>query len=222
LRKKGVLITCVVIGLGLIIAWFILAFLALRGVPDLAGGVTIKANPGVRIYLGDKPFTNRNVSWSWNELLREETRGPLAIEVSPASDPLTPEALGGPGAQVLRQSLSGGGSTNIIQFHMYQYLLRRTSGKLDQVLVLLLDLQPPHDPPRRVFVPIRARESKNGSMVFLGGNSSFTVTSRATFLKLFGLSPSQLDVWVTLNPATPPGEFAQEIKEKGLWEPSGN
>jgi hypothetical protein len=220
LGNKGLLIACGVIGLVLIIAWFILTFLALRGVPTLAGGVTIKANPGVKIYVGERLFANGNVSLRWDELYREVTPAHLATEV--VGNAVTAEALAGPGAQVLQQSVPSRTSTNILDFNECEYLLRRKDGNLDQVLVLLVDLRPPHDRPRRFFVPIRARQGGRGAPVFLGRNTTLSVTSKAAFLKLFGQSPSELSVSVTIRPATPPRELAQEIKENGLWEPSEN
>ena len=220
LGSKGLLIACGVIGLVLIIAWFVLTFLALRRVPALAGGVSIKANPGVRIYVGERLFANGNVSLTWDELMREDAAERLATEVE--GDTVTAEAVAGAGAQLLQRTMAAGGSTNIVHSNVLQYLLRRPDGKLDHLLVIQIDLQTPHDPPRRLFVPVRARQSKSGSAVFLGGNNRFTVTSRAAFLRLFGQSPSELNVSVTFNPTTPPREFAQEIKEKGLWEPAGN
>lgn len=220
--KKGLLLLCGAIGVLLIIAWIILTLSALRRVPALAGRVSIKGNPEVRIYVGDKLFTNGNVSLSWDELFGDNAPERMSVEVGPESDKGTVETVAGPGAHLLQQTTAGGGSTNIVDFNMLQYLLRRPDGKLDQLLVLLLDLQPANDLPRRFVVPIRARSRKNGSAVFLGGNCSVTVTSRAPFLKLFGQSPSELSVFLTINPAKPPDQFAQEIEEKGLWEPSGN
>jgi hypothetical protein len=61
-----------------------------------------------------------------------------------------------------------------------------------------------------------------GSRIFLAGNSNVTFTYRAAFLKLFGQSPREVSVFITFNPAKSPDQFAQEIKEKGLWERGGN
>jgi hypothetical protein len=222
LNKKSLLIGGGVVLFLLFITWFIGTFFAVRSVPALGGGISISAAPGVKIYVGDKLMPNGNIWLNWAELLGDDGHERLAVDVGQDSNPLTAEALAGPGAQVLERTVQGGGRANVTLITAFQYLLRQADGMLDQVFVLQIDRSQPRDPSRRFLVLIRPREGKGDSSANLSAATTrISAISRAPLLKVLGLSATELNLHIAFSRATPPDEFAQEIKTKGLWEPPG-
>src|SRR5437899_10644506 len=58
------------------------AYVGLRKIPEIGGGVTIEADPDTKIYLGDKLVGTSQVSYTWEELFGDEMHKPSAVALS--------------------------------------------------------------------------------------------------------------------------------------------
>jgi hypothetical protein len=223
LRKTTWIIAAIVFGL-LVLGLGVFTYVGMKRIPDIGGGITIEADPDTRIYMGDKLVGTTQVSFSWEELFGDTQHQPMAVELPFPAGAVTPELVSGPGAVVLESQALGGGGTGINALTMMasgdRYLVRRADGSLDQVMAIIIDWTPPNEPPRHYLLPVRVRKGTGDATVYYNPSGSGSSASGGPpFIKAFGRSPIEIKKSCRFSAGTPPGQFAEEIKTKGLWEP---
>ena len=187
--------------------------------PDVRGGLTIEADPNTRIYFGDRQFVDENedravVYLLWPEIIGDEKHRTGALQLPDANTTVTPEMVSGAGAKLLVSQGIGSGGSQIAKISGDEYWIRRADGSLDHVFAIVIDWTPPDQPPRRFLLPVRVRKGKGTSTVFFSASGSGSSTS-------FGPGSIEVKVFRKFTAGSPPAQFAEEIKSKGLWEPSG-
>jgi hypothetical protein len=197
----------------------IVSYIGMSKIPNVGGGLTLEADPDTRIYIGDKFVGTEQVSFTWTKLLGDEGHPPVAVELPYPSGTASAETISGPGAKTLVSE--GGSSTGLMQARVSseRFLIRRADGTLDQVFAIILDCDLDRPPARRYLVPIRLRRGTPASVYFSEGGLSTSASSGPGFMKAFGRSPAEIKINRKFVPTAPPGQFAEEIKTKGLWEP---
>jgi hypothetical protein len=200
----------------------IFTYVGLSKIPDIGGGLTIEADPGTRIYIGDKLVGTTNVTFTWTELFGDDKHQALAFELPDLNAKVTPDLISGAGAKVLDSQGTGRNDSLVIKVAGDKYMMRRADCTLDEVFAYVIDWAPPDQPPRRFLLPIRVRKGKGNSTDYfnpIGSGSS--ASSGPGFVKAFGRSPIEVQENLRFSAGTPPPQFAEEIKTKGLWEPGG-
>jgi len=114
--------------------------------PDVGGGLTIEADPGTRIYIGEKLVGTSQVSFSWGELFGDDRQEGLAEKLPDPNAALRPELVIEPGSKILNTGGVGAVGTSNVSFSGNGYLIRRPDGTLDQVFAVFLDWSPPNQP----------------------------------------------------------------------------
>jgi hypothetical protein len=201
----------------------IFTYVGLSKIPDVGGGLTIEADPGTRIYIGDKQVGTTNLTFTWAELFGDERHKPVAIELPDPGAKVTPELLSGGGAKALDSQGLGRSSMTAVTVSGDKYTIQRTDGALDEVFTHVIDWAPPNQAPRRFLVPVRVRKGTGASTAYfyeIGSGYSGSGDGPG-FVKAFGKSPTEIKIHWKFSAGTPPAQFAEEIKTKGLWEPSG-
>jgi hypothetical protein len=221
----------VVVVLVLGAGWFWFLVQGVKGIPDVDGSVLIQAEPGMRVFVGDRLMGIGDVHLKWPELLSEEAGASPTTELPFTAEPLTPEILGEPGSggiinpfsgsKTFKMPLGAGGSTGDLSATWEEWLLRRPDGTLDQVFAIILDWNPPFEKHRRLLVPVRVRRPAGEPPAFIfrmGGGFGFSNGVR--FLsKLFGKAPTEWTMRLEFRAGDPPRELAEDYKRKGIWEP---
>jgi hypothetical protein len=197
----------------------IFSYVRMSKIPDIGGNLTIEADPDTRIYIGDKLVGTTNATFTWAELFGDEKHQPLAVEMPAPGIAVTPDAISDSGAKFLLSETSSSGGVREATYSSEKHLIRRSDGALDHVFVIIVDCY--LDRPRRYLVPIRVRKGDPPVAYFSEGGSSMSVSSMPGFIKAFGRSPAEIKIGRKFTPASPPSQYAEEIKTKGLWEPSG-
>jgi hypothetical protein len=197
----------------------IFSYVRMSQIPDIGGDLTLGADPEARIYIGDKLVGTGNATFTWAELFGDGKHPPLAIEMPAPGSAVTPEVLSGPGATFLLSEASSSGGVAEARYSSEKHWIRRSDGSLDHVFVFIIDCY--LDRPRRYVVPVRIRKGNPSVTYFFEGGSSMSVSSGPGFIKAFGRSPAEIKIGRGFMPVPPPGQFAEEIKTKGLWEPAG-
>jgi hypothetical protein len=222
LRKKtwiiaGVLCALIVVGLA------ISALVGMKKPPEIDGGATIVAEPDTRIYLGDTLVGTDTVFLNWDQLLGDESHPPIAVVRLDPTTAITPDLVSGPGAVALDTQALGGGATGINSMRFAssgsQFLIRRATGELDQVMAIVIDWTPANGQPRRFLLPLRLRKGSRETGVYLTNAGSGTTSSAGSGFMGLGRSSMVLNQSWRYAPGPPPYSFAEEIKKKGLWEP---
>lgn len=220
-RAKYFVIAAAALAIVLIAGWLWLVFVGTAKVPDLGGGLTIQADPDARILVGARSLGPGQAYVSWSELLADRDSNPMAVERAQTDGPVTAETLAGPGAKVLHKTPGGGGGCPGLNVDSAEWLLRRPDGTLDHLWALSLDWTPSAHKQRRILMPVRIRGPKGKPAVYyLNSGSSSGISSGLALLKLFGRPPTTADESWRFTAGNPPAEFAEEIKNKGLWEPA--
>jgi hypothetical protein len=223
--RKGVWIIAAVVFCLLAAGWGILTYVGWSNIPEIGGGLTIEADPDARIYIGDKLVGTTQVTFTWGELFGDERHMPIAVELSFPAGAVTPELVSGPGAMVLESQALGGGGTGINALMMMasgdRYLIRRANGSLDQVMAIMIDWTPTNEQPHRYLLPVRLRNGPRASNVYYTPSSGTSASGGPGFMKAFGRSPVEIKKSYKFSAGTQPGQFAEEIRTKGLWEPGG-
>lgn len=190
--------------------------------PDVGGGLTIEADPGTRIYIGEKLVGTSQVSFSWGELFGDDRQEGLAEKLPDPIAALRPELVIEPGSKILNTGGVGAVGTSNVSFSGNGYLIRRSDGALDQVFAVLLDWSPPNQPSGRYLLPVRLRKGTGASTAyFTSGSTGTSASSSPEYVRLFGKSPNTSTTISKFTAKGPPPEFAEEIKARGLWEPAG-
>ncbi len=96
-------------------------------------------------------------------------------------------------------------------------LVRRKDGMLDLVFLLVAKVHTPEQRERRFLLVLRPRSGPLGKSTYLEHRGSGGIMSTP---QLFGLISSQVDQSWHFSACEPVVEFAEEIKQKGLWEPA--
>jgi hypothetical protein len=223
-RRKHVWIIGVIVvslfgaGLG------VLNFARLHRTPDVGGGLIIVADPGTRIYFGDKLMGTTQVSFSWNKLFGDESHEALAEKLPRRGNPNrnTHDLVLGAGDKNLHSGGYAIVGTENVQAASIEYLIRRSDGTLDQLFAYNLTWAPPNQPSSRYLLQVRLRKGNGTSTGYY--NSDTTGTSESSspeYMRLFGVSPHETVAVSEFTTKNPPPELAEEIKTKGLWEPNG-
>jgi hypothetical protein len=224
--RKAVWIAAAIAFCLLVLGLGVFTYLGMKRIPEIGGGITIEADPDTRIYMGDKLVGTTQVSFSWEELFGDSQHKPMAVELPFPAGAVTPELVSGPGAVVLESQALGGGGTGINALTMMasgdRYLIRRADGSLDQVMAIVIDWTPPNGPPGRYLLPVRLRNGPRASNLYYNPTGSATAASGGPpFMKAFGRSPIEIKKSYKFSAGNQPGQFAEEVKTKGLWEPGG-
>ncbi len=228
-RKRRVLAVDVVVALllGAGCFWFLVSLVQrAKGIPDVDGSVLIQAEPGMRVFVGDRLMGTGEVRLKWPELLSEEAGVSPATELPLTADLLTPETLGEPGSsgiinpfcssKTVKVPLGGGD----LSASSEEWLLRRPDGMLDQVYAIVLDWNPPFEEHRRLLVPVRVRRpaAEPPAFIFgLGGGIGYS--SHGGFLsKLFGKAPTEWTMSLDFHAGNLPRGLVEDYKRKGILE----
>jgi hypothetical protein len=193
-------------------------------IPDVGGGLIIEADPDTRIYIGDKLVGTTSVAFSWRELFGDERHSGIAVELSDPAPAITAEMLSGPGATKLSEpsgmGIVGTGNVQIIQ--QSAYLTRRADGALDAVFALKLVWSPPNQPSGNYLLPVRLRKGPAPSTIYFdSAGSATTAVLPPRFMRVLGRSRNETKTKCSFTAKSPPPQFAEEIRTKGLWEPGG-
>jgi hypothetical protein len=194
-------------------------------IPDVGGGLIVEADPGTRIYVGDKLVGTASVAFTWGQLFGDERHSAIAVELSDPEQPITAEMLSGPDSTMVSQP-SGkavAGTWNVQITQQSAYLIRRADGALDPVFALILEWSPPNQEGASSYLlPIRLRKGLAPSTIYFdSGPVSTTGGQPPRFMRIFGRSPNETKTKCSFTAANPPGQFGEEIETKGLWEPAG-
>ncbi len=194
--------------------------------PFLNGGLTLKGGPSVRFYVGEKLVGAGNVFLTWDDLVKSDTKQPREIKWEPQASfdvfkqdhhGAVTERLGGPGAVfILRDNEFKNGYGKDFHVMGEQILLRRADGVLDRVLVLYANLRTADGQRASFLVPIRVRQDHD----YLVTKPEDGVGGiRGRYIDPPLVRPT-LNLSGTFVTGAPPKELAEEIKERGLWEPN--
>jgi len=191
-------------------------------IPDVGGGLIIEADPGTRIYVGDKLVGTTSVAFTWAQLFGDERHSAIATELSDSDQPITAEMLSGPDATMVSQP-SGkavAGTWNVDVTQQSAHLIRTSDGLLDPVFALILEWSPPNQPSRSYLLPIRLRKGPAPSSIYFDSGGVSTMGAQPPkIMKLLGRSPNETKTKCSYTATNPPRRFAEEIQTKGLWEP---
>jgi hypothetical protein len=232
-KRKPWIIAAIV--LLLLVSGVVILIVSSRPVPEIGGGLMIEADPGTRIYAGDKRVGTTRVTFILGELFGDERHSPVAEELPDSAPGVTAEMLSG---EITAEMLSGAGATKVsdsrgmavvasgtavfnVKVTQTENLMRRADGSLDHVFILLLVWSPPNQPSRSYLLPIRLRKGSPPDTVYFGsGAMSTSAGTPPRFMRIFGRSPNETKTICRFSAKSPPAEFAEEIKAQGLWEPS--
>ncbi|HEV2948674.1 MAG TPA: hypothetical protein VGX70_14970 [Gemmataceae bacterium] len=193
-------------------------------IPDVGGGLIIEADPGTRIYVGDKLVGTTSVAFTWGELFGDQRHSAIALELSDEDQPITADMLSGPDATMLSQpsGMAIAGTANVKVTQQSAHLIRRADGAIDPVFALILEWFPPNEASGSYVLPVRLRKGPGPSAIYFdSGPVSTTGVPPPRFMRIFGRSPNETKTKCSFTAANPPSQFAEEIQTKGLWEPSG-
>ncbi len=193
-------------------------------IPDVGGGLIIEADPGTRIYVGDKVVGTTGVAFSWGELFGDERHSAIAVELSDPDISITAEMLSGPDATMISHpsGMGIGGTANVQVTQQSAHLIRRLDGALDPVFALILIWSPPNQPSGSYVLPIRLRKGPAPSAIYFDSvGLATTGVPPPRFMRILGRSPNETKTKCSFTAKSPPAQFAEEIKTKGLWEPGG-
>ena len=211
----------VVLGAILMVAALVVVVLVFLPRPQnrlgLGGSLKIDTDPGVDVYIGNKHVGTGPVELTWDELLGTPEHRPLAtliyhdapVPSGESVGAITAEGLGGEGSQIIWTNNVHSASARSLTMASKHVLLRRPQGDLDLITVIDLALTTPTDS-GRFLVPIRLRSANDSDEFVCGQPRGWTFHPDIKWIT--GL------VHTSLTP--PPDEFAEEIKEKGLWKPN--
>jgi hypothetical protein len=190
-------------------------------ISDVAGGVTIEAEPDTRIYIGDKLAGTTQVSFTWQEVFGDENNQPIAKELPNASSPITPELISGPGASKLESERTVGfrDSSETIRDSGTNYLMRRANGDLDQAIGIIIDWDVDPGPDRHYLLVVRLRKGLSPSKLYFTQSFGQTLGHGSPIRKVLGLSSNEVTKVWRFSAGQTPKKFAEEIETKGLWEP---
>jgi hypothetical protein len=206
-----------------------------RNIPDVAGELTIEADPDTRIYVGDKLVGTTKATLTWADLFVDETHESLAMQLPNAAGAIPPnsseggmlssdvavppESLGGRGAKaLLSESLSGHQIPPFGKISGAREWIRRADGTLDHVIVI--EWTPSNEPAQCFVLPVRLRKGAGATTVYFNeSGSGMSASAGPPFWRAFGRSPMEIKIWRRFTAGTPPTKFAEEIETKGLWEP---
>jgi hypothetical protein len=238
LRKRLLIAVLILLPPVLFGLWLYLIATGVGQVPDVSGDLTLEAPSGTRFFVGGAQGNDYRTAakrgsagpsvfvLDFQDLFGLEENAALAkhaVAVPLPADLPRPTAVdvAGEGAQLLKSSQgNSSGSAMWVACTCEDYWVRRAGGELDHVLVLLLDWNLPGEPRQRFFLPVRLRGPTNAAAVCLEpGGCSFGGGQTPRFFKLFAQSPTQMHVRWHFQKGKPPAELAQEVAEKGLWEP---
>jgi hypothetical protein len=222
-RRRWALLASACVGLTVLAAlWFWFLFQGMRRIPDVAGGLTIDVEPGVRVFAGNHLLGTGATTVDWTTLFGPEGQAFL-IPAATLSELPTAEQLAGPGATELQRASCGACGTNIVMINSEEWYLRRADGALDQVLVLMLDWAGSEAAGRRrYFMPLRIRAPAGGPADCLRpfGQGVTGQVDLPQFFKAFGKSPRSCKVSWTFRSQPATNRLATECKTKGAWEPA--
>jgi hypothetical protein len=209
-NKKLLLFAAIVILLGTGVIILISAFSS--PIPE-GGGLIIEADPGTRIYVGDKLVGTRKVSFSWGQLLGDENHEALATKVS---DNDWGELPANEAASILKIDSIGVVNTTNVFVSGSGYFFRRRDGSLDQVFAIIL--RSPPNQTRTIFrLPVRLRKGEKPSTPYFTVRTG--LTNPSSFNRNLGRSPNESTAMIRFTVQIPPSETAEEIETSGLWEP---
>jgi hypothetical protein len=221
-QKKSPWIIAAIVFCFLVVGVVIFTYVGMSRIPDIGGGLTIEADPDARIYIGDKLVGTTSVTFTWPEVFGDEKHPAMAMELLDPKATATPDLISGPGAKILDSQNTGRTGTLMLRVSGDKYMMRRADGALDEVFGYVLFWAPSDQPPRLFFLPIRIRKGKDDSTVsFSSTGTGTSASSNPSFIKAFGRSPVEVQETLKFSAATPPRQFAEEIKTKGMWEPGG-
>ncbi len=222
LQKKSLWVIATILAFLFVTGLLVFTFVGFGRTPDVGGGLTIEADPGTRIYIGEKLVGTSQVSFSWGELFGDDRQEGLAEKLPDPNAALRPELVIEPGSKILNTGGVGAVGTSNVSFSGNGYLIRRSDGALDQVFAVLLDWSPPNQPSGRYLLPVRLRKGTGASTAyFTSGSTGTSASSSPEYMRLFGKSPNTSTTISKFTAKGPPPEFAEEIKARGLWEPDG-
>jgi hypothetical protein len=192
----------------------------LSQIPDINGSITIEADPETRIYIGDQLVGTGRATCTCAELFGDEEHLPLAIELPLPVGTISPELISGPGAKLLEKDFIMGSQSDGLRDWADRYLIRRSDGSLDHVMIIGHEFKRSNEPPWAYVILLRLRKGAKPSTTYFTHNSAqSTMDSKPSFIKLLGRSPTVMDELWRFGPQARPDKFDDEIKTKGLWEP---
>jgi hypothetical protein len=214
--------TWILTALLLLITGVVITVVSSSPVPEVGGGLLIESDPDTRIYVGDKLVGTTSVLFTWGELFGDQRHSAIAVELSDPDQTITAEMLSGPGATLISQPSGKGvaGTANVQVTQRSPYLIRRADGMLDPVFALILDWFPPNQTSGRFLLPIRLRRGPTPSLTYFdSGATAITGVPPPRFMRILGRSPNETKTKCSFTAKSPPEQFFEEIKTKGLWEP---
>ena len=222
LQKKSLWVIATILAFLFVTGLLVFTFVEFGRTPDVGGGLTIEADPGTKIYIGDKLVGTSQVSFTWGELFGDERHDALAKLPDHNPDFTTHDLVLGSGDKVL---ISGGFAivaTANVYASSIEYLIRRADGSLDQLFAYNLTWVPPNQPSGSYLLLIRLRKGTGASTAyFTSGSTGTSASSSPEYMRLFGKSPNTSTTISKFTAKSPPPEFAEEIQARGLWEPDG-
>jgi hypothetical protein len=184
------------------------------------GGLIIESDSDTRIYVRDKQVGTTSVVFSWGELIGDESHSAIAVELSDPDQFLTAEMLSVPNGTIVSDPSGMGFSGSA---HVRPYLIRRADGVLDHVFALIVEWPLPNHARSTYLLPIRLRQGPAPSVSYF--DSAAVATSEdwhPRIMRVFYKSLNERNTKYSFTASHPPSKFAEEIKTKGLWEPSRN
>lgn len=191
-----------------------------RNAYGLGGVLKLEAPAGMRLYVGDKLVGTGTTELSWDDIFGVEGQPGLAVMLQPNAGAAA-EKLVEPNMVIL--DIKRSGDTKVannegisLSAANERWLVQRADGQIDLVFVLIGSVSATHQQERHFILFIRPRFGPEGHSAYIEPGSHGG-TSRGKVL--FGVIPGKLDQHWQFMPAEPPSEFAEAIKQKGLWEP---
>jgi hypothetical protein len=234
-QKKSVLIIAAAVLCLLAAGVGFLTYTGARNIPDISGELTIEADPDTRIYIGDKLVGTTKATLTWAELFGDETHEPLAMKLPNAAGAIPPnsseggmlssdvavppESLGGRGAKaLLSENLSGYQIPPFGKISGTREWIRRADGALDYIIVI--EWTQNNRPAECFVLPVRVRKGAGASAIYFNeSGSGMSASAGPPFWRVFGRSPMEIKISRRFTAGSPPRQFAEEIKTRGLWEP---
>jgi len=193
----------------------------------VSGGLIIEVDPETRIYVGDKLVGISGVAFALGELFGDESHSAIAVELSDPDQPITAEMLSGSHATIVSQSIGMGISDTAMgvgvsgTVHVRAHLIRRADGALDPVFALILISSPPKHSPGSYLLPIRLRKGPAPSAFYFHLAGLARTEAWHPFMNILGRPVNEANTKFSFTATNPPEPYAEEIKAKGLWEPTG-
>jgi hypothetical protein len=108
---------------------------------------------------------------------------------------------------------------NVQVIQQRAHLIRRADRSLDEVVALVLVWSPPDRASTRYLLPVRLRKGQVPSTVhFASVGGAITGSSYSGITRFLGRTNEAMTKY-SFTATSPPPQFAEEIRTKGLWEP---